>query len=29
MAHMHNFAATRRALWDRFLLWLPVAQAVS
>ncbi len=26
MAHMHNFAATREQLWDRFLLWLPVAR---
>ncbi len=24
MAHMHNFADTRRALWDRFLTWVPV-----
>ena len=23
---MHNFAATREQLWDRFLLWLPVAR---
>jgi pimeloyl-ACP methyl ester carboxylesterase len=27
MAHMHNFATTRQQLWDRFLLWLPVAHA--
>lgn len=27
MAHMHNFADTREQLWERFLLWLPVAQA--
>jgi hypothetical protein len=26
MAHMHNFAATREQLWDRFFLWLPVAR---
>jgi hypothetical protein len=26
MAHMHNFAATRVQLWDRFHLWLPVAR---
>jgi alpha-beta hydrolase superfamily lysophospholipase len=26
MAHMHNFAATRQTLWDRFLTWLPVAR---
>ena len=24
MAHMHNFADTRRQLWDRFHAWLPV-----
>jgi len=24
MAHMHNFADTRRQLWDRFLVWLAV-----
>lgn len=24
MAHMHNFAGTRRRLWDRFHAWLPV-----
>ena len=24
MAHVHNFADTRRRLWDRFLAWLPV-----
>jgi hypothetical protein len=29
MAHMHNFAATREQLWDRFLLWLPVASAAA
>ncbi len=27
MAHMHNFADSRAELWDRFLAWLPVAQA--
>jgi alpha-beta hydrolase superfamily lysophospholipase len=27
MAHMHNFADSRTGLWDRFLAWLPVAQA--
>ena len=24
MAHMHNFADTRRQLWDRFYAWLAV-----
>jgi hypothetical protein len=24
MAHMHNFADTRRQLWDRFLAWFAV-----
>ena len=24
MAHMHNFADTRRRLWDRFYAWLTV-----
>jgi alpha-beta hydrolase superfamily lysophospholipase len=27
MAHMHNFADSRTELWDRFLAWLPVAEA--
>jgi pimeloyl-ACP methyl ester carboxylesterase len=26
MAHMHNFAETRRQLWERFLEWLPVTR---
>jgi hypothetical protein len=29
MAHMHNFAATRVQLWDRFLLWLALARSRS
>ena len=24
VAHMHNFADTRRQLWDRFLAWLAI-----
>ncbi|MEU0950693.1 hypothetical protein ABZ379_50040 [Streptomyces canus] len=27
MAHMHNFAATRMRLWQRFADWLPVVTA--
>jgi alpha-beta hydrolase superfamily lysophospholipase len=29
MAHMHNFAATRERLWERFARWLPVARAAD